>query len=344
MPFDPIVVASFPELRARQLEFFIERLVSAEAAREWQNNLREGYLVLLATPVEELVDPDRLSDALDATLTSATCRDALRPAIEAALMLTTARLTEEERAASEFIPQAAREPLDALVVHPDLLSERLVAAVLEHPAVEEVLRDILHEALTEFSKKVNPFVAEWGIPSLLKRLGPFGFGGVSKGFESMRVEFDKRLEPEIRKFLQGFSRRSLKNLAENFSAKQRDPAFVALRRQLAAWVLEQPISALVLPHDDERLRLSREVYFQVTEHVLVTTKAERRAAIAFALKAHAKQPLGEALAVYGIRFEPDFEALAAASWDAVVALVESEPLRAWLDRLLGEFYDQLAAG
>jgi hypothetical protein len=342
LPIDPTLEALLPELRRRQLAFLRARLVSPAAEREWREQVEAGLRALLSAPVGRVVDADKLADCVDAALAQPSFQASLRPAIEAWLMLESARLAEEARPLGSYVPASARTPLRALLSHPELLPERLIRALLEHAAVEELMRDVLHEALREFSEKVNPFVAEWGLPALLKRLGPFGLAGASKSFDAMRAEFDRRLEPEIRKFLQGFSRHALKTLTDSAIAKRNAPAFVDLRHELAAWFLDQPIASLVVPHDEERSRLARTLAFDIAEHIASETKAMRRAAIALAVRAHAEQSIGAALEVYGVRLEPDLDALAAASWPVVVELAQSESVGAWLDKLLGEFFDELA--
>lgn len=343
LSIDPSLKALLPELRSRQLAFLRARLVSPAAEREWREQLEAGFQQLLRSPVARVLDADKLSDSIDAALATPSFQRSLRPAIEAWLMLESARLSEEARPLGSYVPDSARTPLRALLSHPDLLPERLIRALLEHSAIEELMRDVLHEALREFSEKVNPFVAEWGLPALLKRLGPFGLAGMSKSFEAMRAEFDRRLEPEIRRFLLGFSRHALKTLTDNAIAKRNAPAFVELRHELAAWFMDQPIASLVVPHDEERARLARELAFGVAEHLASETRPMRRAAISIAIRAHAEQPIHAALEVYGVQLQPDFDALAAVSWPIVVELAQSESVGAWLDKLLGEFYDELAA-
>src|SRR5262249_37749361 len=136
---------------------------------------------------------------------------------------------------------------------------RLLREALENEAAEEVMRDVLYDALKEFSEKVNPFFADWGLPSLLKKLSPFGLGAMSKGFDSVRVEFDRRLEPEIRKFLLGFSRRALKNVADFTIDKADEPEFVAIRKRLVHFLLERRVAELCPEPDDGRAAMARDI-------------------------------------------------------------------------------------
>ena len=112
------------------------------------------------------------------------------------------------------------------------LPEDLVHRVFEDEAAEEVLRDVIYDALVEFNDSVNPFFADWGLPSLLKKVMPIGSGTVIKSIGAIRGEFDKRLEPEMRKFLLVFVRKSKKKIAGLIVSKGSDPKFIALRQSV----------------------------------------------------------------------------------------------------------------
>lgn len=340
---DPAVRAALPELEARHVAYLEARLVSEEARAEWRANVSAAFAHLLATPVARLVSLEAVERALDATLDPTTFARTVRPIADAVALLESARLREDERPLGVYVPEAVRAQIDALLEQPGLVPERALREVLEHEATGAVMRDVLYDALTEFSEKVNPFFAEWGLPSILKRLGPFGLGGMLKGFESMRAEFDRRLEPEIRTFLAGFSRRALKNLADFTIAKADEPEFIALRKHLVDWVLERPIASLVPEHGDDRAERARAIAQALTEHYLgrEDTGRQRRAALELAVHAHAAQPLADALAVYGVTLAPDLDAIADATWPVVREVLASEPIRAWLATITREFYASL---
>src|SRR5262249_25149174 len=151
-----------------------------------------------------------------------------------------------------------------------------------------------------FSDKVNPFFAEWGLPSLLKRLSPFGLGGMSRGFESMRAEFDKRLDPEIRKFLKGFSRKTLRNASSFLLTRSASPQATALRTRLLAWVLSQRPADL-LP-DTSCTRLAHEIGFDMAAHLasLQHVRANRRTLIDLSVRLYAERPFSDALSALGL--------------------------------------------
>ena len=203
---------------------------------------------------------------------------------------------------------------------------------------------MLDDALDEFSRKTNPFTAEWGLPSLLKRMGPLslGLGAFAKGIEAVRDEFDKRLEPERKRFLQSFARRSL-DLAADFVVRRSDePTFVAARKELLAWLLEQPVAEVVSPSGDRVTELVLDAAEATARHVnaMESTKRKRRATIEMLFAAHKSQSVEAALATYGAKVSLDYDAITDAVWPAVLVALDAPAVDAFLDDLVGGFYDE----
>lgn len=335
-----LTAAQLRGLAERHAAFLHARLGSAKAEAEWRGNAAAVYAQILASRVGDVVDARVLGDALDAILTSEAVERAARPVAERVLALALREVRAEKGRAGDRVPLVTRRKIDALLERPGLLPDRLLREIVEQDSIEEVMRDVLFDGLKEFSEKVNPFTAEWGVPSLLKRAGPLGLG-LGKGFDSVRAEFDKRLEPEIRKFLQSFSRRGLRKMAELVIEKGDEPRFVAVRKRLAAWVLEQQIAELARGVDDGAAALAQEIVLDVTASELGRSSLamRRRAVIEEALAPFADRTVGEALREIGVSFEPDVAALAAATWPLVRSALATPAARAWIDAMVSEFYE-----
>ncbi|WP_437952358.1 hypothetical protein WME98_17575 [Sorangium sp. So ce296] len=337
------------ELKARQIAFLEARLVSEAAAREFRERLPAGFAALLATPLGELIDAGAVARALDALAAEESLRRAVRPAAAAALAALVEAARAERRRAKELMPEGARDKLDRILEQPKIVPERLVREVLESAALDAVMRDVLYDTLKEFSEKVNPFFAEWGLPALLKRIAPFGLGGVGKAMGTLQGEFERRLEPEIRRFLQGFSRTAMRQVHDILVAKGDTPEFVGLRKHVATWVLEQEICALVGQLDAKSSALAEELGADIAAQVLRDrpVRARTREAIAAFVAAHAREPLGEVLGRFGIApalDALDIDALAAALWPLVRSACATAPVRAWLASVVEEFFDGLPDG
>jgi hypothetical protein len=239
-----------------------------------------------------------------------------------------------------YVPDVTRIKIDELLGKPGVVPEKLLRQLLEQEEVEAILRDILYDALKEFNEKVNPFFADWGLAGILKKVP--GLGLVSRSMENVRGEFDKRLDPEIRKFLQGFSRRALRKLADSAVQERDTGKSVALRRAIAAWLYEQQVKDLAGKPDPERAKLTREITFEIIEHSasLDAVRTRRKHAIAELLREFGGRTLGEVISSVGMTERPDFDAAARATWPAVKAIVESPAVKDRIASMFDEFYAQ----
>lgn len=332
--------ARLDRLKAQELAFLREHLVSERAERAWRERMPAAWASLLATPLGRVADAGALNRALDLALSARAASRAIRPAARALLLSLDAAARADTTRVRERVPGGARLKIDKLLERPSIVPDRLVREVLDSEAMDEVMHDVLYEALREFSQRVNPFVAEWGLPALLKRLSPLGLG---KGIESARVEFERRLEPEIRRFLRGFSSRARQGTTDALIARAGEPKFVALRQRVASWLIEQRIADLAAGLDAEGAALAQEIALDVLEHNLSreAIATRRRAAVAAFVAAHRDRTVGEVLAHHAIAIEPDFDAIAAATWPLVRAACESAPFQAWLEALVTAFFDGL---
>lgn len=337
---DPEALAA---LKARHIAFFEARLVSAKAEAEWQENLGAMYRDLLATRVRDLVRASALCDAANAVITGEAVERAVRPIARRAITEAIALVRAEKGKVGDRVPPEARKRIAALLERPGLLPDRFLREIVKEDAVDEVMRDVLYDALKEFSEKVNPFFADWGLPALIKKISPFGFG---KGLESMRAEFDRRLEPEIRKFLQGFSKKSLRRMADFTIEHGDEPKFIAVRKRLFDWILAQEIADLARATDAEAVLLAGDIALDVAAFEIDRSehRARRRAMVEQAIAARQDRTVAEVLDELGITLQPDFAALAAASWPAVRQALSSPSARGWFAQIIGEFYDAELAG
>lgn len=338
--------ATLEDLKTRHITFLQARLASPAARGEWQKTVADALDELRSAPLGRLVEPSSLAAALDAAISKQTVDTTLRPAIERLAREAHELLVKEGATIGSFVPDPARRELATLFARPDVLPPKLVREIAESEAAREVMREVMHDALKQFSERVNPFVAEWGLPSLMKKLGPFGFGGVGKAIDGMRVDFEKRLDPEIRKFLLGFSQKAVKNAAESILARGNEPPFVALRQRLVEFLLEQRFAEVML--DVEATKQGARIGVDVATHIAAHAElAARRRAFVFAwVKENAEKPVSAVLASLGLPDKPPREltrALADATFPALQTTLATPAAQAWLASIVAEFYDGLVA-
>lgn len=313
----------------------VRRATDREAESLWRDNLEALYDAVMSVPVGQLLSARRTADAVEAALSDHAIEDAYRPAGKLGWILLLGQLRDDKRRFGEYVPDGGREALEEIATRPDVVPERLVREIFEDEAAREVAADMIYDALREFQDKVNPFFADWGLPALLKRLGPFGLGGMGKAFDSLRGEFEKRLEPEMRRFLTTFTGRGVKRAADYVIDHAGDRAFLTMRKRLVRWALDQTVAGTVASAGEPLLHRAIEVGGDVAAHAFTqdSVRARRRLIVEQLVTLHAAQPLGEALAQYGITARPDFERLAGLTWPFVRAALSSEAGARWLQSL-----------
>ncbi len=347
LPTLPLDEATVRDLRARQVAHVTRRLRGDAGRAALALNLRAGWEALLDARVSEVLDAEAVTRAVESVLDGPLLDQALRPLGRAVVLLELARLREDPTLLGTRVPEETRAALRELMARPGLLPEKFVREALTHRAFEEVMRDVLDGALAEFQVKANPLTAEWGLPSVMKKAGPFGLGlgAFAKSFEAVRGEIDKKLEPQRKIFLQTFARRALSTMADFVIKRHDEPAFVELRKELLDWLLQQPVEELVATIDQKSGELAEAAISAAAAHVTrqEETRRRRRAGVAMALAAHGRQTVRQAMAAYGV--DPtglDWEAMAAAAWPAVERALDTPAATRWIDDLIGSFWDEVA--
>ncbi len=332
------------EIRAAHVSFLHARLSSEAAREDWVRSFRAGYAWALTLEVRDVVDPAALSGGLTDALTASSVKGFFAPVARAIHRRVLASVKHDKTRVGDYVTAEARLAIDTLLDKPDLLPERLIRTIFDQEAIEEAIRDTLYDGLSEFNESVNPFFADWGLPALLKRM-PIGGGALLKSMGAMRGEFDKRLEPEIRKFLLAFSRTAKGKLADFVIRKSDDPAFIALRKNVVLFLYTQSTGELLAGVDDVAARHAETAAELVALELLKheRPRAQLRTAIEEFLRDVGPTTLGAWLTDVGAVGEPDLDAFAALLWPHVKRVVESPVARAFFVKVTDEFYDSLAA-
>jgi hypothetical protein len=336
--------ATIAALRARHVAFLAERMVDERARGDFVRSFEAGYDHVLAQPLRQLIDPKLIVGAIATVLTNEALRGLVAPVARELNRRVVASLRTDDAKLGAYVPSEARVAIDELLRRPDLVPEELVRKIFDEDAVEEIMHDVLYDALVEFNQSVNPFFAEWGLPALIKRFMPIGSGAVLKSMSAVRVEFDKRLEPEIRKFLLGFSRKSKKKVADMVVASAGDPKLVTLRQSVAKFLYEQTLADLTKNVDDDARMAADAAAEAITLAVIRADRPRQRleAELAKLLEDHGDEPLGAWLARIGVTERPDLEKLAEHLWPFMHLALTSPPARAFYERVTWDFYASLS--
>jgi hypothetical protein len=330
-------------LATKHVAFLSARLTSEAARADWTRSFREGYRWSLGLRVRDVVDPEALTEGVVAALTAESVTSLFAPVTKELHRRTLASMKADRTKVGEYVPAKARLAIDELLERPDLVPERLVRNVFDQEAIEDAIRDTLYDGLKEFNETVNPFFADWGLPALLKRM-PIGGGAIGKSMGAMRGEFDKRLDPEIKKFLLVFSRKAKVKLADFFVTRGADPKSVALRKNVVSFLYSQSLSELLAGVDDAAAKKGS----LAAEHIVLETLTKEgprkrlKEALLALLDEHGDRTIGEWLTAVGASGEPDLDAWAALLWPHVKRGLESPVAVAFFTAITREFYDSLA--
>ncbi len=327
-------------LRSRHIAFLAERLVDDRAKGDWLRSFEAAYDHLLTLPLKTLVEQKTLVAALHRTLETPAIRGNLAPILRELHRRVAADLKANDTKLGDYVPDAARKAIDEIVARPDLLPEEVIRKVFDDEVVEEIMRDVIYDSLKEFNESVNPFFAEWGLPALIKKVMPIGSGTVLKSMSSVKGEFDKRLEPEMRKFLLVAARKSKSKIADFIVTKAGDPQQVALRQNVVRFIYDESFRQLLRNVDDDaRMELDTAV-----EEIALTVIAKDRprerllAELEKLIAEHGDEPVGKWLERIGVVERPSLAALAELTWPYVRLALESPPARAFYERVVWDFY------
>lgn len=339
---DPATIAA---LRSRHVAFLTSRLVDERARGDFIRSFSAGYDHVLSRPLRELIDPKVLVTGASNVLSNEVVRGLLAPIAREINRRAVASLRTDKTKLGDYVPAEARKAINALIARPDLLPEPLVRRVFDDEVVEEIMRDVLYDALVEFNESVNPFFADWGLPALIKRFMPIGSGAVLKSMTALRAEFDKRLEPEIRKFLLGSSRKAKKKIADFLVSSAGDPKQIAFRQSIVAFFYEESLAQITQNVDDDARMEADDAALAITLEVLRQDRPRERltAELEKLLAEHGGEPLGAWLTRIGATERPDLEKLAELLWPFVKLALESPAARAFWERVTWDFYASLSA-
>jgi len=332
-------------LKKKHVAFLMARLASDAAREDWIHAFRDGYAWALGLRVKDVLDPAALTDGITKALSAESVKALFAPAARDIHRRVLASMKKDDARLGDYVPAPARLAIDDLLERHDLVPERLVRNIFDQEAIEEAIRDTLYDGLMEFNQTVNPFFADWGLPALLKRM-PIGGGAILKSMGAMRGEFDKRLEPEIRKFLLGFSRKAKGKLADFFITKGGDPASIELRKNVVSFLYSQSLKELLANVDDSASKKAE----IATENIVLETlrrdepRARVREGVELFLKDQGDATFGDWLKAAGATAQPDLDAWASLLWPHVQRTMQSPVARAFFEKLTNEFYDGLASG
>lgn len=320
-----------------------ERLTGPKAAREWRDNLEAAWNHLLDTPLETLL-PAKDAEAL----LLAHLADESRIGEAALVMLrgvvapAVTDLRKDDQRAGRYVSDEARAQLHALVsergvVHPDW-----IAAIFREPAIEGLLSDTLYRALIDFSTIVPRLIQSMTPLGRFAKLGGFGDGGIGS---RLVEELEKRLEPEIRRFLERGTRKALDGAARFSIERLDEPTSLEFRRNMVTFMLDQPGRFHAHALTEARLGSLEPIARAIARDIARSEELRQRirTRITEIAAQDGPKPLRDVLASLGVASLPPYDVWASASFPVIMRALSAPAVEAWLGALALELLEHVGA-
>lgn len=321
------------------------RLTGDRARLEWRSLLEAGTERVLDGRLGTLLPAAEVEALIAAWLTTDRIADAVRPVIRLGLAELVREARDDHEPLGRFVPVAARGKLLDLVSQKGLVHEEWVRQLYSQKAMEALVSETLYTALRDFSSIV-PRIVQSVMPSALGKLA--SLGGKVAGAAGGRAfdEVEKRLEAEIRRFLELGTRKALDGAAKFTVEHIDDPVSLEARRNLASFVLGQSPSFHVRPATDERLAAIDELAAEIARYVAQhpDTRATLSRIVARQKASHAEKTVRAWLAELGATEPPPYDEWANLTWPALSAILEAPEVERWLGTLAAEIAELVSGG
>jgi hypothetical protein len=214
-------------------EAALERLRAGGAARLVDLLLDD----LLDRPVTELVDADRLGAQLAAAF-RASARDYR---LESMLRDRVRRLSPP--AGKPAVPAAVTGPLREVLRRPYTPDRQLAGRLLDHETVRLLLKNLFHDGLVSFAKRLRPPVP---LPMASGRLPFGGLGKLGGGvLGAVGEEVERQVEQKAREFMDHAVHRLVEKMADHLCDPMLTRDYGAFRAHLLDTILDTPSHVLV---------------------------------------------------------------------------------------------------
>lgn len=308
-----------------------ERLTSDKAREDYARLLEAGWDELRGRTVAEVLPRDVLEAFVTAHLVPERLAELVRPVATVILADVVSDLRAEHLRLSHWVPPSAQTRIEKLVMRPGAVDPEWMRALFREKAVEAMLADTLTATIRDFStvipKLILNFMPKGGALGLL--------GGVGN---KVVEEVEKRIEPEIRNFLQSGTKKALDRAASFAIAHADDPLSVEMRRNMVRFILGRTSAEHVKPLDDVVVKEIASIADEIARHVAVQPQARERvtAVLERFYARYGGGTVGAALDAHGLTTRPPLALFAAATWPVVRDIVAFPAVTVWRNGLVDE--------
>jgi hypothetical protein len=311
------------------------RLTGDRGKTEWRTIIEGAWKNLLAEKLSTLIPEKEIEALLLAHLADETRLEAIVVSeLRATLIPIVEFMRTDHQKVARWIPDDARARLLAFAAEKGTVDPAWIRSIFREKAIEALVSDTLYRALIDFSTIV-PRMIQSLLPGGLAKLGGIGTRVVE--------EIEKRLEPEIRKFLDKGTRRALETASQFTIDHLDDKLSVEFRKNMLAFAIDQHASFHVHALTDARMKELETIARSIARHVAKSeeTKSRTREAIEKIAKKHGEKPILEVLRELGAIEEPPFDQWADATFTIVSRAVRSPEIAGYMGRIALELLEEL---
>lgn len=198
----------------------------------------------LSRPIAELADPAWLARALADGIRSAADSDELEVWVRGRVEQALTRADHLSGTIGDHLPATLLGPLETVVGRDITPDADLVAALLDHPSLRDLIAAILQQNILEFGRKLRTIVPDGGnLPGakLRSRLA-----GVAKGVGSVvGGQVERQLEERVRAYVDEALGRAVDMAIERFSSPKFSGEMARWRIDVLHALMQHPLESLV---------------------------------------------------------------------------------------------------
>jgi len=199
---------------------------------------------LLAQPIAQLVEPQLVAQQTVLTLKESLRTDNTENWIREQIGLLRERAPQGTP--REHLPAEIVDPIHTMVSRPVTLNRAMVGRVIEHGAVEDLLRELLVNALQGFAKRLRPSGPSAGKTSSRLR----SLKKVSEGMlGSLGAEIERQAEQKAKDFVDGILASVVAQAADELCNPSKAETYGRFRGHILDQLLDTPLVDLMAELD-----------------------------------------------------------------------------------------------
>lgn len=197
---------------------------------------------VLSTPAQSLISPQELVKSVHQGLRTLAQHPKAITSLIGELDARIQGAPELSSTLGDLMPMTLVAPLQSLLGDPVAPSRALLAAVMDHPGMRQLIEELLTHELAAFGQKVRRLVPE-GPSSVPGGRLASRIAGVAKGVASVvGSELEKQMEERSRDFVSGAIHHSTQRMIDRMASQSYAPTLATWRVDVLHALLSLPVS------------------------------------------------------------------------------------------------------